>query len=40
LALFAGDTGEIKPELRQQIDGKVEEWKEEGKAEVIPGVSS
>lgn len=39
LALFAGDTGEMKPELRQQIDGKVEEWREEGKAEVVPGVS-
>lgn len=38
LALFAGDTGEIKPELRAQIDGKVEEWKEEGKATVVPGV--
>ncbi|CAO1638481.1 unnamed protein product [Sympodiomycopsis kandeliae] len=38
LALFAGDTGEIKPELRSQIDGKVEEWKEEGKAELVPGV--
>jgi RuvB-like protein 2 len=29
LALFAGDTGEIKPELRTQI---------EGKASVVPGV--
>ena len=38
LALFAGDTGEIKSELRDQIDGKVGEWKEEGKAEIIPGV--
>ncbi|XP_026192508.1 ruvB-like 2, partial [Cyclospora cayetanensis] len=38
LALFAGDTGEIKPEVREQIDTKVAEWKEEGKAEVIPGV--
>ena len=39
LALFAGDTGEIKPELRNQINTKVAEWREEGKAEVIPGVS-
>ena len=39
LALFAGDTGEIKPELRNQIDTKVAEWREEGKAEIIPGVS-
>ena len=40
LALFAGDTGEIKPELRNQIDTKVAEWREEGKAEIIPGVST
>lgn len=38
LALFAGDTGEIKPEIREQIDLRVSEWKEEGKAEIIPGV--
>jgi RuvB-like protein 2 len=38
LALFAGDTGEIKPELRNQINIKVAEWREEGKAEIIPGV--
>ncbi|KAI6030983.1 TIP49 C-terminus-domain-containing protein [Pisolithus marmoratus] len=38
LALFAGDTGEIKPELREQINSKVAEWREEGKAEIIPGV--
>ena len=38
LALFAGDTGEIKPELRKQIDTKVAEWREEGKAEIVPGV--
>jgi len=38
LALFAGDTGEIKAELREQINSKVGEWKEEGKAEIIPGV--
>ncbi|NXQ18408.1 RUVB2 protein, partial [Peucedramus taeniatus] len=34
----AGDTGEIKPEVREQINAKVAEWREEGKAEVIPGV--
>lgn len=39
LALFAGDTGEIKPELRDQINTKIGEWKEEGKAEIVPGVS-
>eukprot|EP01024_Parvocaulis_polyphysoides_P031274 TRINITY_DN28328_c0_g2_i6.p1 TRINITY_DN28328_c0_g2~~TRINITY_DN28328_c0_g2_i6.p1 ORF type:complete len:499 (-),score=100.26 TRINITY_DN28328_c0_g2_i6:173-1603(-) len=38
LALFAGDTGEIRPEVREQIDTKVSEWREEGKAEIIPGV--
>lgn len=38
LALFAGDTGEIRAEIREQIDSKVGEWKEEGKAEIIPGV--
>lgn len=40
LALFAGDTGEIKPELRNQINTKVAEWREEGKAEIIPGVGT
>ena len=38
LALFAGDTGEIKPEVREQINSRVAEWKEEGKATVVPGV--
>ncbi|KAL0213339.1 hypothetical protein RCL1_006965 [Eukaryota sp. TZLM3-RCL] len=38
LALFAGDVGEIKPEVREQIDNKVAEWREEGRAEVVPGV--
>merc|ERR1712232_363730 len=38
LALFAGDTGEIKSEVREQIDGKVSEWREEGKADIVPGV--
>jgi len=38
LALFAGDTGEIKQEVRDQIDAKVAEWREEGKATLIPGV--
>ena len=38
LALFAGDTGEIKPELRDQINVKVSEWREEGKADIVPGV--
>jgi len=38
LALFSGDTGEIKPEVREQINGKVAEWREEGKADIVPGV--
>ncbi|GJP78728.1 hypothetical protein CLOP_g8998 [Closterium sp. NIES-67] len=38
LALFTGDTGEIRAEVREQIDGKVQEWREEGKAEIVPGV--
>ena len=36
--LFSGETGEIKQEVREQIDGKVSEWREEGKAEIVPGV--
>lgn len=38
LALFSGDTGEIKPEVRDQINAKVLEWREENKAEIIAGV--
>jgi RuvB-like protein 2 len=38
LALFSGDTGEIKSEVREQIDSKVAEWREEGKADIVPGV--
>lgn len=38
LALFAGDTGEIKSEIRDQIDLKVAEWREEGRASLTPGV--
>ena len=30
--------GEIRQEVREQIDTKVSEWREEGKAEVVPGV--
>lgn len=36
--MFAGDIGEIKPEVREQIDQKVAEWREEGRAEIVPGV--
>lgn len=38
LALFSGDTGEIRQEVRDQINSKVAEWREEGKAEFVPGV--
>ena len=38
LALFAGDTGEIRAEVREQIDAKIGEWREEGKADICPGV--
>ena len=38
LAIYSGDTGEIRPEIREQINVKVGEWKEEGKAEIVPGV--
>jgi DNA helicase TIP49 (TBP-interacting protein) len=38
LSFFIGDTGEIKAEVREQINAKVAEWREEGKAEIVPGV--
>lgn len=38
LALFSGDVGEIRSEVRDQINQKVAEWKDEGKAEIVPGV--
>lgn len=38
VALFSGDTGEIKAEVRDQINKKVIEWREEGKAKFVPGV--
>ncbi|KIV99019.1 RuvB-like helicase 2 [Verruconis gallopava] len=38
LSLFSGDTGEIRSEIREQINTKVAEWKEEGKAVIVPGV--
>ena len=39
LVSLLGDTGEIKGEVRDQINVKVSEWREEGKAEIVPGVS-
>ncbi|KAH6569563.1 hypothetical protein BASA62_004729 [Batrachochytrium salamandrivorans] len=38
VALFSGDTGEIKSEIREQINIKVAEWREEGKSDIVPGV--
>lgn len=38
LALFAGDTGEIDNQIREQIDTKIREWQEDNRAEVIQGV--
>ncbi len=38
IALFSGDIGEIKSEVRDQIDQKVAEWREDGRAEIVPGV--
>eukprot|EP00792_Barthelona_sp_PAP020_P007033 TRINITY_DN3097_c0_g2_i2.p1 TRINITY_DN3097_c0_g2~~TRINITY_DN3097_c0_g2_i2.p1 ORF type:complete len:435 (+),score=132.01 TRINITY_DN3097_c0_g2_i2:217-1521(+) len=38
LALFSGDTGEINPEVRNHVRERVQEWREEGRAEIIPGV--
>jgi len=38
LSLFAGDTGEIKAEVREQINMKVAAWREEGRATISPGV--
>lgn len=38
LLICVGDTGEIKSEVREQINSKVAEWREEGKADIVPGV--
>ncbi len=38
MALFTGDTGEISETIRGQIDAKVDEWKTEGRATLVPGV--
>ena len=35
---WVGDTGEIRPEIREAIDRKISEWREEGKARIVPGV--
>jgi RuvB-like protein 2 len=38
LALFSGDTGEIKQEVRDQINTKISAWREEARATLVPGV--
>ncbi|KAH7728219.1 AAA family ATPase Rvb2 [Aphelenchoides avenae] len=38
IAVFSGDTGEINSEVREQINKKVMEWREENKAQIVPGV--
>jgi RuvB-like protein 2 len=38
LALFSGETGEVRAEVREQVDRRVATWREEGKAELLPGV--
>ncbi|PBL00163.1 TIP49-domain-containing protein [Armillaria gallica] len=37
LASFVGGTGEVKPEVRNQINAMVTKWCEEGKVEIILG---
>ena len=37
LALFTGDTGEVRPEAREQVDAKFAKWRDGGKAESVPG---
>ena len=32
------DTGKVMSEVREQINAKVADWREEGKAEVVAGV--
>lgn len=36
--IFAGHTGEISGEVREQVDGKMAEWIEEGRASLVTGV--
>ncbi|TBU13698.1 Tip49/RuvB-like helicase, partial [Hamiltosporidium tvaerminnensis] len=38
LALFSGESGEIRNEIREEVNKKVEEWVNEGKAEFITGI--
>jgi len=38
MTVFSGDTGEIKSEIREAVDQKINEWREQERAFVIPGV--
>ena len=38
VCMCVGDTGEIKSEVREQINSKVAQWRDEGKATLVPGV--
>lgn len=38
LALFSGNTGEIRSEVREQTHITVAEWEDEGNAKIIPGI--
>jgi RuvB-like protein 2 len=38
LALFSGDTGEIKQEIRDHVNQQVSQWQDEKRADLIPGV--
>uniref|UniRef100_A0AC34RT09 RuvB-like helicase n=1 Tax=Panagrolaimus sp. JU765 TaxID=591449 RepID=A0AC34RT09_9BILA len=38
LTVFSGDTGEIKSEIRDAVDQKMNEWREQERAFIIPGV--
>jgi RuvB-like protein 2 len=38
LALFSGDTGEIKQEVREHVNQQVAQWQDEKKGELLPGV--
>jgi RuvB-like protein 2 len=38
LTVFSGDTGEIKSEIREAVDKKINEWREQERARIVPGV--
>lgn len=36
--IFESDQTEIRPEVRMQVNAKIQEWEEENKAKIIPGI--